>query len=344
MTFGSPTGGSEVSQDEQLATRLPNGKEANFFNVEAKILQERLQIAEKAKRRCTPDIETPFQSEIPPMQAKQQCTGLWSSLPDKETLDEARERIPSAWYQVYLALAMIQLLVSMAEEKGTWSSSPVLFEDGSNSHEEDELSYSYWRDVSVSACRILREKMGATKTDIRAHLQQKIGLNAFWELERDFLRPIAAVEEDKYRDAMTKKWQQPRSEQPSPARATTRRATPRQTTPQALKAQRPGKVDKITARQGKKTGLGTRGNRALLSATTTRRNAAPGTARGVPGNSTNSGSVGGDSFASTGATGKSSRIAYDLSSKNIITIGNDDKDNDKRILRRRANPPRQTSR
>ncbi|KAH6614597.1 hypothetical protein B0J18DRAFT_439740 [Chaetomium sp. MPI-SDFR-AT-0129] len=96
----------------------------------------------------------------------------------------------------------------------------------------------------VGACRILREKIGAT----------------------------------------TENWQQPRSEQPS-ARATTRRATPRQT-PQAVKVQRPGKVDKITARRGGKTGLGTRGNRALLSATTTRRNAAPGTARGVPGNST----------------------------------------------------------
>ncbi|KAL7919850.1 hypothetical protein ACQKWADRAFT_300227 [Trichoderma austrokoningii] len=335
MTYGSPTGGSEVSQDEHLAARLPNGKEATFINMAETILHQRLAGVERERRQCTPDVETPFQSAIRPMFAKQQCRGLWASLADVEMLDEARKGISSAWYQFYTALAMIQMLASKAEEEGAWNSSSVLFGDGSNSHEEPELSHSYWRDVTDSVCRILVEKMGTTKTEMRAHLQKKIELDVFWGVERDYLRPIAASEDDKYRDAMNETWGHTRLEPPSSPQPTTRRAISRQTAPQALETQQPGKVRKITARKGEKTRLGIQKSRAHLR-TTTRGNEASRKAREVPGNSTDSGPVRGNSLASTAATVESSGIAHGLSPDDIIPI-DEDNDNDKRSLRKQPN-------
>ncbi|KIW25550.1 uncharacterized protein PV07_08716 [Cladophialophora immunda] len=140
---------------------------------------------------------------------------------------------------------------------------------------------------------------------------------------------------------MNETWGHTRLEPPYPPQPTTRRATVRQTTPrqttlQALKSQQPGKFGNITARQGEKARSGAQENKAHLR-TTTRGNEAPRKAREVPGNSTNSGPVGGNSFASTAAMGKSSRIAYGLSPDNIIRI-DDDNDNDKRSIRKRPNP------
>ncbi|GAP82425.1 hypothetical protein SAMD00023353_15000010 [Rosellinia necatrix] len=323
MSFQTPNGSptSQGGWPVGAVTRLPNGKEATYFNVGEDEMQERLRALQQERRRATPDDE-PFEEEASPMPPRQQCVGLWASLADEETLDQVRHNIPCAWYQLYRVHALLQFVVSMAEKGTAWKGGSSLFGDGSNSHEE--LYHAHWRDLADSLCRIL-DRLGATKDEMRAHVE-KIKLEDFWGEEQRHLEPVVAAEDQKYHDDMAEKARQAGRGTSSAPQQIFQLPAPQSPTPRALQDRHPREVANMTrhntARQRTITGR-------VQRKTTTRRNAASAVAQGLPEESTNSSPVIGNSFASKAATGKSSKIAYGLNSDNIL-------DNKTRSLRKKT--------
>ncbi|KAF3768299.1 hypothetical protein M406DRAFT_75465 [Cryphonectria parasitica EP155] len=340
MAIGSPTGGSQASEDELPGnTRLANGEEATFFNTGYLMIGQDLENLARKRRKATPDFEL-LEPEARPMPARQQCAGLWPSLPDGDAVDQVQRDIPDAWYQLCRVSALLQFIMLMAEKGGFWRRGLHLFGDGSN-HEGQ--SDGYWRHVADTLCDILH-KMEATKAEAREHMQ-KIPLDEFWKVELENLEPIAAEAEQKYHEAMVEQVRQVGLESASSTQQTAQGTVSQPATPQALRARQPGKVRKSQAARPNRTRPRTQKAQESQESqesqkdgsqlrTMIRGNVASRAALNFSEDSKNSGPAMGSSFAST-ASGKSSRMAYGLNTKSIIDI-------EKRSLRNQKKKTNQT--
>ncbi|KAK4163071.1 hypothetical protein QBC43DRAFT_320481 [Cladorrhinum sp. PSN259] len=298
MTFNTPTCGSPSHDFESQPASSPhNGENATYFDVIFPGINQRLIDLEQSRRQGTPEIE-PFGPETSPVSASEQCAELWPYLAQEEILDEMRHNIPCAWYQLLRVFALLQLVVSTTEMGGFWRDGWNLFSDGGN-HEEQ--SYTYWRNMADGLDRIL-DRMRVPKADMRKHVQD-IQLEGFWEVELRHLRLLAAEEEQKHHHFMTQLAQQGGLENSAAPHETPQQRAAG--TPRTLQARQPrkSKATKTAPPRTQKKG-------------TTWANATSKAARDTSEEIIDLGSIVGDNFQSTAATG--SKITYGLNAEAII--------------------------